>query len=142
MGQRLQEETKKNSRVSSNRANIDANMPTVSNIKTTPKKKGSKNNCVAKKCKPFLGVLVSTSMSASLPATGACKNKNKVRATVLSPTTKISFVPEKTRQISIFASCLFPLCCESWAKRGRAVKRQSRKNLTKQRNNESVISRH
>jgi hypothetical protein len=29
-----------------------------------------------------------------------------------------SFVPEKTRQISIFASCLFPLCCESWATRG------------------------
>jgi hypothetical protein len=41
------------------------------------KKKGSHNNCVSQKCKPFLGVLVSTSMSASLPATGACKNKIK-----------------------------------------------------------------
>jgi hypothetical protein len=30
---------KKKRRVSSNRANIDANIPTVSNIKTTPKKK-------------------------------------------------------------------------------------------------------
>jgi hypothetical protein len=40
---------KRESRVSSNRANIDANIPTVCNIKTTSKQKGSKNDYVAKK---------------------------------------------------------------------------------------------
>jgi predicted nucleic acid-binding protein len=65
---------KRKSRVSSNWANIDANITTVSNIRTTPKKKKAAKIIMLakKKCKPFLGVLVSTSMSASLPATGAC----------------------------------------------------------------------
>jgi hypothetical protein len=74
MGQRLRQKKKKKkkekSRVSSNWANIDANIPTVSNTDDGRPKKGSKNNYVSQKCKPFLGVLVSTSMSASLPATG------------------------------------------------------------------------
>jgi hypothetical protein len=47
MGERLRKKKKekkrkkkkKKSRVSSNRANIDASIPTVRNIKTTPKKK-------------------------------------------------------------------------------------------------------
>jgi hypothetical protein len=77
MGPRLRkkkkEKKKKKSRVSSTWANIDAYIPIVSNIKTARrpkkkknKKKAAKNNYVAKKCKPFLGVLVSTSMFASV----------------------------------------------------------------------------
>jgi hypothetical protein len=92
VGQRLRKKNKEKkkekkekekNRVSSNRANINANIPTaaVSNIldNAPKKKKAAKIIVLAKKCKPFLGVLVSTSLSASLPATGACKNKNKVR---------------------------------------------------------------